>query len=83
MDRNEARGAVPGPDRARVDFGVVAPGQGRGLGLVPACQNAGVWASATVARFRVFIRTRSAMGVWAGSLMASRSKSVSLSCAST
>ena len=40
MDRNEARGAVPGPDRARVDFGVVAPGQGRDLGLVPACQNA-------------------------------------------
>ena len=40
MDRNEAKGAVPGPDRARGDFGVVAHGQGRDLGLVPACQNA-------------------------------------------
>ncbi|CPU66367.1 Uncharacterised protein [Mycobacteroides abscessus] len=50
---------------------------------VPACQNDGVWESAAVASETVFMRTRSSIGVSAGSLSASRSNSVSLSCAST
>ena len=50
---------------------------------VPACQNDGLWPSAVVARAIVFIRTRSAIGVSAGSLYWRTSKSVSLSWAST
>ena len=50
---------------------------------VPDDQNEGDWPRATVASDRVFMRTRSPIGTDVGSLYVSRSKSVSLSWAST